>query len=53
VKGIVTKMQLIYRCQQTISSFKMVPKADAAYLEFRTHTSRYSDSQSTVHITRW
>ena len=36
---------------KNIFPLKMVPKADAAYLEFQTHTSRYSNSQSTVHIT--
>jgi len=31
----------------------MIPKADAAYLEFQKHISKYSKSQSTVHITQW
>ena len=32
---------------------KLYPKADTAYLDFQTHISRYSNYQSTVHITRW
>ena len=38
--------------RKTNFPFKMVPKEDAAYLEFQTHTSGYSISQSTVHVTR-
>ena len=34
-----------------ILSFKILPKADATYLEFQKHTNRYSNTQSTVHIT--
>ena len=38
--------------RKTIFSFKMVPKADAAYLEFQSHICRYSNPKSTVHIFR-
>jgi len=31
----------------------MIPKADEVYLEFQKHINRYSNSQSTVHITHW
>jgi hypothetical protein len=35
---------------EKVSSFKMVPKADAAYLEIQTQISWYSNSQSSVYI---
>jgi hypothetical protein len=39
--------------RKIIFSYKMLPKADEAYLKFQKHVIRYSNSQSTVHITRW
>ena len=39
--------------RKIIFSFRMLLKPDAAYLEFQKHISWYSNTQCTVHITRW